>query len=174
MLTSTSTNPAIQAYKVYHLSQAKLDVECRRQIPDLHRIVAHASIVDSVRRWSRDLAEPTEIVPVDPDSDADSDPLEDCHPEDESGKPVRQVVLFDADVDDAAQFHEIRAGSKVMEIHTTLVQSNEKSNLIPSPQRRPPPPPPKASTYDLKDQSWRQTRPVVVRETAVEVTEEDS
>ena len=181
----TSTNPAITAYRVYHMGQAKLDNECRRQTPDLHRIVAHASLVDSVRRWSRDLAEPSETVLVDSSSDEDSYPFEDCFEEedDDDKDPVKSgdVAIFDCDGDGDAEdedHHVInsQSQSKSFEINAGIVHhvQNEKktqSRTPLSPKRRPPPPP--SSKYEFKDQPWRQNRPITVSETAIEVDEDD-
>jgi hypothetical protein len=188
----TSPNPAITAYKVYHLGQAKLDVECRRQTPDLHRIVAHASIVDSVRRWSRDVAEPAETVLVDSDSDADSDPFEDSSSDDdddmmEDALPLGDVTIFDCEVDDdhdaSSTTTEIHQTDKVYTINAGVVtraETRDRDSTKTKPQskssspRRPPPPPPSDSTtYEIKGQNWRRNRPVTVRETAVEVDEDD-
>lgn len=183
--TSSSThkmlpanNPAITAYKVYHLGQAKLDNECRRQTPDLRRIVCHASIVDSVRRWSRELAEPVETVVVDSSSDEESDPFEDCYSseEDLEEDPVASgdVAIFDADVDDDAHaINHSQSDSKSFEINAGVVDhvQNVASKTTASPKRRPPPPP--SSTYEIKDQRWRSNRPIVVRETTIEVGEDD-
>ncbi|EXJ87008.1 hypothetical protein A1O3_03965 [Capronia epimyces CBS 606.96] len=88
---------------LYHLGQSKLDNECRRQTPDLHRIVAHASNVDSVRRWSHDLTELSETVPVDSSSDdEDSDPFKDCYEEEDSEytAPGGDVAIFGCDIGD--------------------------------------------------------------------------
>lgn len=172
-----SNNPAITAYKVYHLGQAKLDNECRRQTPDLRRIVCHASIVDSVRRWSRDLAEPVETVVVDSSSDEESDPFEDCYSseEDLEEDPVisGDVAIFDADVDDDTHvINNQQSNDKSFEINAGVVDhvQNVVSKTSTSPKRRPPPPP---SKYEFKDQTWRQNRPIVVRETTIEVGEDD-
>ncbi|KIY03937.1 uncharacterized protein Z520_00629 [Fonsecaea multimorphosa CBS 102226] len=182
MLASTSTNPAIQAYKVYHLSQTKLDRECRRQTPDLHRIVLHASIVDNVRRWSRDLASPSEAVVVDSESDTDSDPFEDSASDEEyeDAMPVDHVAIFDCEVDDETMIEQ-QSGTngKVYTVQTGVVKSVEtkdaQSNSAPASPRRRAPPPPSAgnSNYELNDQSWKQNRPVTVRETAIEVDGDD-
>lgn len=177
MLTSTN-NPAVTAYRVYHLGQSKLDNECRRQTPDLHRIVAHASIVDNVRRWSRDLVEPSETVLVDSSSDDedDSDPFEDCYEQDnEYAAQAGDVAIFDCDIEDedahvmdAAQQQDLKAYG----INARLVKKDSSEPNAPArPNRRPPPPP--STKYELKDQSWRQNRPILVRETAVEVDEDD-
>ncbi|EXJ76797.1 uncharacterized protein A1O5_01305 [Cladophialophora psammophila CBS 110553] len=182
MLTSTSTNPAIQAYKVYHLSQTKLDRECRRQTPDLHRIVLHASIVDNVRRWSRDLATPSETVVVDSESDTDSDPFEDSASDEEyeDAMPVDQVAIFDCEVDDDTTIEQqSQSTGKVYAVQSGMLQpvdnKDSQSKSAPaSPRRRAPPPPSAAnSTYELHDQSWKQNRPVTVRETAIEVDGDD-
>ncbi|KIW90786.1 uncharacterized protein Z519_08569 [Cladophialophora bantiana CBS 173.52] len=182
MLTSTSSNPAIQAYKVYHLSQTKLDRECRRQTPDLHRIVLHASIVDNVRRWSRDLATPSETVMVDSESDTDSDPFEDSASDEEyeDATHVDQVAIFDCEVDDDTTIEQqSQSNGKVYAVQSGMVQpvanKDSQSKSAPaSPRRRAPPPPSAAkSTYELNDQSWKQNRPVTVRETAIEVDGDD-
>ncbi|KIW33572.1 uncharacterized protein PV07_00411 [Cladophialophora immunda] len=183
MLASTSTNPAIQAYKVYHLSQTKLDRECRRQTPDLHRIVLHASIVDNVRRWSRDLATPSETVVVDSESDTDSDPFEDSASDEEYEDAMSvddQVAIFDCEVDDDTTIEQqSQTNPKVYAVQTGVVPPVETkdapSNSAPaSPRRRAPPPPSAAnSTYELNGQSWKQNRPVTVRETAIEVDGDD-
>lgn len=181
MLASKSTNPAIQAYKVYHLSQTKLDSECRRQTPDLHRIVLHASIVDNVRRWSRDLAIPSETVVVDSDSDTDSDPFDDSASEDdcEDAVAIGQVAIFDCDMDDdtTIETSETSATTKVYEVQTAVVHvenNDSQSKNVPAPKRRAPPPPvARESTYEIKDQCWRQNRPVVVKETTIEVEADD-
>lgn len=178
MLTSTSsTNSAIQAYKVYHLSQTKLDRECRRPTPDLHRIVAHAAIVDSVRRWSRDLASSSETVVVDSDSDADSDPCEDSVSDEESEDTVvvGQVAIFDYEVDDDSKIEQSQNDGTVFEIQAGVGQPVKNRDLksVSPPRRRAPPPPTVGSPYEIKDQSWRQHRPVVVREIAVEVGSDD-
>ncbi|KAK4941092.1 hypothetical protein LTR10_018892 [Elasticomyces elasticus] len=165
----TSSSPAITAYKVYHLGQAKLDTECRRQTPDLRRIVCHASIVDSVRRWSRDLAEPAETVVVDSSSDEESDPFED---EDLEDDPVNsgEVAIFDGDVDDdALVINNSHSNTKSCEINAGVVK-HISTKTSSSPQRRPPPPP---SQYEIKNSTWRQNRPVIVRETTIEVSEDD-
>ncbi|OAP62917.1 hypothetical protein AYL99_02144 [Fonsecaea erecta] len=183
MLASTSTNPAIQAYKVYHLSQTKLDRECRRQTPDLHRIVLHASIVDNVRRWSRDLATPSEAVVIESESDTDSDPFEDSASDEEEYEDAMsadQVAIFDCEVDDDMTIEQqSHTNGKVYAVQTGVVQHVEakdaQSNSAPaSPRRRAPPPPSAASTaYEPNDQSWKQNRPVTVRETAIEVDGDD-
>ncbi|KAH0848466.1 hypothetical protein AYO21_00753 [Fonsecaea monophora] len=180
MLASTSSNPAIQAYKVYHLSQTKLDRECRRQTPDLHRIVLHASIVDNVRRWSRDLATPSETVVVDSESDTDSDPFEDSASDEEyeDASSVDQIAIFDCEVDDETTIEQqSQSNGKVYAVQTGVVQCGENkdsqsSSAPASPRRRAPPPPPSTakSTYD---QSWKQNRPVTVRETAIDVEGDD-
>ncbi|KAK5265951.1 hypothetical protein LTR99_004862 [Exophiala xenobiotica] len=179
-----STNPAITAYRVYHMGQTKLDIECRRQTPDLHKIVAHASIVDSVRRWSRDIAEPSETVLVDSSSDEDSDPYEDGFEDDDDKEedPVRagDVAIFDCDVgvDAEDEDHHVinsqQTQTKSFEINAGIVQHVENKTISRtplSPKRRPPPPP--SSKYEFKDQSWRQNRPIMVSETAIEVDEDD-
>jgi len=178
MLKTTSTNPAIQAYKVYHLSQTKLDRECRRQTPDLHRIVLHASIVDNVRRWSRDLATPSETVVVDSDSDTDTDPCEDSASDEESDDAVTlgQVAIFDCEMDDDITIEKQSEGnSKVCIVQHVENKDSKKSKSKPAcPKRRAPPPPAAAtSTFELRDQGWRQNRPVTVRETAIEVDGDD-
>jgi len=161
MLTSTSSNPAIQAYKVYHLSQTKLDRECRRQTPDLHRIVLHASIVDNVRRWSRDLATPAETVVVDSESDTDSDPFDDSASDEECDDAV---AIFDIEVDDDSTIEQqSQATSKV----TYQVQHVENKDSKKSKSKK------SSTNYDLKTQSRKQNRPVVVREVAVEVDGDD-
>jgi len=161
MLTSTSSNPAIQAYKVYHLSQTKLDRECRRQTPDLHRIVLHASIVDNVRRWSRDLATPSETVVVDSESDTDSDPFDDSASDEECDDAV---AIFDIEVDDDSTIEQqSQATSKV----TYQVQHVENKDSKKSKSKK------SSTNYDLKTQSRKQNRPVVVREVAVEVDGDD-
>ncbi|KAJ9604467.1 hypothetical protein H2200_011303 [Cladophialophora chaetospira] len=167
----TKPNPAIQAYKVYHLSQTKLDKECRRQTPDLHRIVLHASIVDNVRRWSRDMATPSETVVVDSDSDTDSDPFDDsASSEDESEDAV---AIFDIEVDDDSTIEEQThaATGKVTYQVQHVEDKDAKKSSSSSPKRRAPPTPP--SNYELKSQSRKQNRPVIVRETAVEVDGDD-
>merc|ERR1712059_39007 len=108
--------------------QAKLDNECRRQTPDLHRIVAHASLVDSVRRWSRDLAEPSETVLVDSSSDEDSDPFEDCFEEED-----HHVINSQSQ----SKSFEINAGI----VHHVQNEKKTQSRTPLSPKRRPPPPP---------------------------------
>ncbi|KIW21015.1 hypothetical protein PV08_01594 [Exophiala spinifera] len=175
MLTSTN-NPAITAYRVYHLGQTKLDRECRRQTPDLHRIVAHASIVDSVRRWSRDIAEPSETVLVESSSDEeDSDPFEDCY-EDSNEYPAQDgdVAIFDCDIEDE-DAHIIDAATqqdlKHYGVNTHVVEKTSKSNAPASPNRRPPPPP--STKHNSRDHSWRQSRPIMIRETPVEVDEDE-
>lgn len=168
MLTSTPSNPAIQAYKVYHLSQTKLDKECRRQTPDLHRIVLHASIVDNVRRWSRDLATPTETVVVDSDSDTDSDPFDDsASSEDDDAEDA--VAIFDIEVDDDTKIEEeLQATGKVTyELHSQAKDKKSKSTSSTSSKKKTP------ANYELKSQTWKQSRPVTVRETAVEVDGDD-
>ena len=171
------SSPALQAYKVYYLSQRKLDVECRRQTPDLHRLVAHATIVDNVRRWSRDIAEPTETVLIESDSDADSDPFEDSASDDEyeDAVVINDVSIFDYEVDNDEKAAEAETHGKVYEIQTGVMQHVEDASKppVPKPKRRPPPPPPATSRYEFKDQNWRQNRPVVIRETAVEVDADD-
>jgi len=168
----TSNNPAITAYKVYHLGQSKLDTECRRQTPDLRRIVCHASIVDSVRRWSRDLAEPAETVVVDSSSDEESDPFEDSYLEEDLDDPVNagEVAIFDADIDDdALVMDNSQSNAKSFEINAGVVQ-HIATKTSSNPRRRPPPPPP---NYEVKHSSWRGNRPIIVRETTVEVGEDD-
>ncbi|EXJ78758.1 hypothetical protein A1O1_09160 [Capronia coronata CBS 617.96] len=174
----TSTNPAVTAYKVFHLSQIKLDKECRRPTPDLHRIVAHAAIVDNIRRWSREVAEPSETVLVDSESDTDSDPFEDpIEDEDEDAVRLGEVAIYDDDDDETDyQYHQSESDTDhVHDIQLDPLQDSEdheSKSTIPSPNRRPPPPP-TASLYKYKSQSWRQTRPILVKETAVEVDEDD-
>ena len=166
----TSNSPAITAYKVYHLGQSKLDTECRRQTPDLRRIVCHASIVDSVRRWSRDLAEPAETVVVDSSSDEESDPFEDSYSSEEDLEDAGEVAIYDADVDDdTLVMNHSRSNAKSFEINAGVVQ-HIATKTSSSPRRRPPPPP---SNYEVKDSSWRGNRPIIVRETTVEVGEDD-
>ncbi|KAI1624683.1 hypothetical protein EDD37DRAFT_649027 [Exophiala viscosa] len=167
----TSNNPAITAYKVYHLGQFKLDTECRRQTPDLRRIVCHASIVDSVRRWSRDLAEPVETVVVDSSSDEESDPFEDSYSSEEDLEDdAGEVAIYDGDVDDdALVITNAQSNAKSFEINAGIVQ-HIATNTSSSPRKRPPPPP---SQYEVKDSSWRHNRPLIVRETTVEVGEDD-
>merc|ERR1712000_758332 len=161
----TSTNPAITAYRVYHMGQAKLDNECRRQTPDLHRIVAHASLVDSVRRWSRDLAEPSETVLVDSSSDEDSDPFEDCFEEEDDDAEDEDHHVINSQ--SQSKSFEINAGI----VHHVQNEKKTQSRTPLSPKRRPPPPP--SSKYEFKDQPWRQNRPITVSETAIEVDEDD-
>lgn len=173
----TSTNPAITAYKVYYLGQAKLDNECRRQTPDLHRIVAHASIVDSVRRWSRELAEPAETVLVD-DSDGDSDPFEDALSDDEAedAQAIGDVAIFDCDGDGRLDNKE-ESDSTVLDNQVSKKKPVEtldyKTKSTTTSKRRPPPPPPRTSTFEIKAPSWREHRTVIVRETAIEVDADD-
>ncbi|KAJ9644905.1 hypothetical protein H2204_001367 [Knufia peltigerae] len=174
MLTSKN-NPAITAYRVYHLGQSKLDNECRRQTPDLHRIVAHASIVDSVRRWSRDLAEPSETVLVDSSSeDEDSDPFEDCYEEEDNEYTAQggDVAIFDCDIGDE-DAHVIDATQQDLKAFGLDTTTSQTTTAPASPKRRPPPPP--STKYELQDQSFvsKQNRPVMIRETAVEVDEDD-
>ncbi|KAK5060236.1 hypothetical protein LTR84_010121 [Exophiala bonariae] len=166
----TSSNPAITAYKVYHLSSVKLDREARRQTPDLARLVAHATIIDNVRRWSRTTAVPTEAVVV------ESDPFEDSASDEDldSDCDVGEVAVFEFDEEESKEWSGHSQDAKVYEIHSTIVEEHDsKSNPVPAPKRRPPPPPPSSSTYDIKNQGWRQNRPVTVRETAVEVDGDD-
>ncbi|EXJ55861.1 hypothetical protein A1O7_08792 [Cladophialophora yegresii CBS 114405] len=167
-MLSTPSNPAMQAYKVYHLSQTKLDKECRRQTPDLHRIVLHASIVDNVRRWSRDLATPSETVLVDSDSDTDSDPFDDSASSGDEADADDAVAIFDIEGDDDTVIVEqTQASGKV----TYQVQHVENSKSSPAaPKRRAPAPPTK---HELKAQAWKQNRRVTVRETAIEVDSDD-
>jgi hypothetical protein len=170
MLHSKSTNPAIQAYKVYHLSQTKLDRECRRQTPDLHRIVLHASIVDNVRRWSHDLAKPAETVVVDSDSDADSDPFDDSASSDDEIED--NVAIFDCEVDDENTIIESETGGKVTYTVTTSkaqhVENKAKKSSNSSSKKST-----KSSRHDVKSQTWKASRPVTVRETAIEVDADD-
>lgn len=170
MLHSTSSNPAIHAYKVYHLSQTKLDRECRRQTPDLHRIVLHASIVDNVRRWSRDLATPCETVVVDSDSETDSDPFDDSASSEDELEDA--VAIFDIEVDDDMEIEEQARATGELTCQVQHVEcKDKKSKSTPaSPKRRAPQPP---ANYELKSQAWKQNRPVTVRETAVEVDGDD-
>lgn len=166
-MVATSTNPAITAYKVYHLSSVKLDREARRQTPDLGRLVAHANIIDSVRRWSREVAVPTETVLV------DSDPFEDSASDEdvEEDAEVGEVAVFEFEQDNSKDWSSESDSVK----NVVVEETKSSSNALPSPKRRPPPPPPTvaSSTYDIKDQSWRQNRPVMIRETAVEVDADD-
>lgn len=166
----TSSNPAITAYKVYHLSSVKLDREARRQTPDLARLVAHATIIDNVRRWSRTTAVPTEAVVV------ESDPFEDSASDEDldSDCDVGEVAVFEFDEDESKQWSGHSQDAKTYEIHSSIVEEHgSEKNAVPAPKRRPPPPPPSTSTYDIKNQSWRQNRPVTVSETAVEVDGDD-
>lgn len=167
MHPTTSSNPAIQAYKVYHLSQTKLDKECRRQTPDLHRIVLHASIVDNVRRWSRDLATPAETVVVDSDSDTDSDPFDDSASSDEDAEDA--VAIFDIEVDDDTTIEQQGQAAGKVTYHVQHVE-NKDSKKSSSSKRRSGQTPTK---HELKSQTWKQNRPVTVRETAVEVDGDD-
>ncbi|KIV93458.1 hypothetical protein PV10_04670 [Exophiala mesophila] len=160
-------SPAITAYKVYSLGSAKLDREARRQTPDLGRLVAHANIIDNVRRWSRTVAIPTEnvVVEVDPfdDSNSSDEDLED-------DAEVGTVAVFDFSPD------EDEDDVTTKEFVENIVLEEPKPNQVvasTAPRRRPPPPPPTTSTYDIKDHSWRQARPVMIRETAIEVDEDD-
>ncbi len=167
MLPTSASNPAIQAYKVYHLSQTKLDKECRRQTPDLHRIVLHASIVDNVRRWSRDMTTPSETVVVDSDSDTDSDPFDDSASDEEAEDAV---AIFDIEVDDDITIEDqVQAVGKVT-YQVQHVENKDSKKSSSSPKRRAPAPP---SNHDMKSQSRKQNRPVIVRETAVEVFDGD-
>ncbi|RVX75043.1 hypothetical protein B0A52_01320 [Exophiala mesophila] len=159
-------SPAITAYKVYNLGSAKLDREARRQTPDLARLVAHANIIDNVRRWSRTVAIPTEnvVVEVDPFDDSASS---DEDPEDDA--EVGTVAVFDFSPDEDED-------ETTKEFVENIVMEEPKPNQVvtsTAPRRRPPPPPPTTSTYDIKDHSWRQARPVMIRETAIEVDEDD-
>jgi hypothetical protein len=167
MHPATSSNPAIHAYKVYHLSQSKLDRECRRQTPDLHKIVLHASIVDNVRRWSRDLATPAETVVVDSDSDTDSDPFDDSASSDEDAEDA--VAIFDIEVDDDTLIEDQERAAGKVTYHVQHVENKESKKSSPSKRRSPQTP----SKQDLKAQSWKQNRPVTVREKAVEVDGDD-
>ena len=166
---STSSNPAIHAYKVYHLSQTKLDRECRRQTPDLHRIVLHASIVDNVRRWSRDLATPAETVVVDSDSDTDADPFDDsASSSDDEAEDA--VAIFDIEVDDDVTIeNQSQATGKVTYKvqHVENAKDSKKKSSSSSSKRG------AESKHDMKSQVWKQNRPVTVRETAVEVDGDD-
>lgn len=167
MLPTSGSNPAIQAYKVYHLSQTKLDKECRRQTPDLHRIVLHASIVDNVRRWSRDMATPSETVVVDSDSDTDSDPFDDSASDEEADDAV---AIFDIEVDDDTTIEsQVQATGKVT-YRVQHVEDKDSKKSSSSPKRRAPAPPP---NYEMKSQSRKPNRPVIVRETAIEVDGDD-
>jgi len=47
-------NSALTAYRLFCLSRRKLGHEEARQTPDLHRLVAHALMLDNIRRWSRE------------------------------------------------------------------------------------------------------------------------
>lgn len=167
----STSNPAITAYKVYHLSSVKLDREARRQTPDLGRLVAHATIIDNVRRWSRSTAVPTEAVVI------DSDPFEDSASDEDldSDCDVGEVAVFDFDDEKSKEWSGHSQDAKTYEITTTtiVIEHDSKSDIGPAPRRRPPPPPPTTSTYNIKDQSWRQNRPVTVRESAVEVDGDD-
>jgi hypothetical protein len=67
--TEHSSNPAITAYQVYHLSSAKLDREACRQTPDLGCLVAHSTIIDNVCRWRRNTTVSTKEVREEVDKD---------------------------------------------------------------------------------------------------------
>jgi hypothetical protein len=107
-------------------------------------------------------------VVVDSSSDEESDPSEDCY----SSEEDLEVAIFDADVDDDAHVINQQSDNKCFEINAGVVDHVEivASKTSSSPKRRPPPPP---SHYELKDSRWRQNRPIVVRETTVEVGEDD-
>ena len=174
MLTSTPGNPAIQAYKVYHLSQVKLDRECRRQTPDLHRIVLHASIVDNVRRWSNDVTTPSETVIVDSDSENDSDPFdESASSEDDDCEDA--VAIFDIEVDDDSKILEHTQATGKVSCHVQHVEKKDskkdsKKSTSKSKSQSKSKSKSKISTdYELKSQSWKRNRPVTVQETVVEV-----
>ena len=168
MLITTSSNPAIQAYKVYHLSQTKLVKECRRQIPDLHRIVLHASIVDNVRRWSRDMDTPAETVVVDSDSHTDNDPFEDSSSSDEETEDG--VAIFDIEVDDDTTIDQAQAGNGKVTYHVEYIENKDHKEKFSAPKRKAPAP---SSQIVMKTQAWKQNRPVLVWETAIEVDGDD-
>jgi len=168
MHPSTSSNPAIQAYKVYHLSQVKLDKECRSQTPDLRRIVCHASIVDNVRRWSRDLATPAETVVVDSESDTDSDPFEDSSSDDDIDEAEDAVAIFDIDVDDETTIEEQAQATGKVTYTVQHVEDKDSKKSSSSKKRSQ-----QASKHELKSQTWKKNRPITIRETAIEVDADD-
>ena len=168
----TSPNPAIHAYKVYCLSQTKLDRECRRQTPDLHRIILHASIVDNIRRWSCDLATLCEPMAVDSDSDTDHDPFDDSASS-EDDETEDTVAIIDIEANDDSSVVQCRATSKVtcQVQHIENMTSNTQSSSS-APQCRGPAP----STQNkmkTQTQKQKQNRPIIVRETVVEVDNHD-
>jgi len=93
-----------------------------------------------------------------------------------STKEVREEIDKDYDVGEAAIFEfdkygakkvsgHARPTSKALDISTNNAEG-QKSNPkgIPALMRRPPPPPRSTATYDIKNQTWRQNRPVMARE----------
>jgi hypothetical protein len=89
-----------------------------------------------------------------------------------SGK--RSTKIYD--VGEAAIFEFDKYGAKKVSVHarstskaldiSTNDAEEQKCNPkgIPALKRRPPPPPRSTATYDIKNQTWRQNRPVMVRE----------
>lgn len=119
---------------------------------------------------------------MDSDSDTDSDPFEDPTSDEDSEDAVTmgEVKIYDDDnVDASDQNQSSDPDSHVHNIQTHAAQQteNRKTESVtipkPSPKRRPPPPPPATSLYELKWQSWRENRPVLIKETAIEVEEDD-
>jgi hypothetical protein len=157
--TEHSSNPAITAHQVYHLSSAKLDREACRQTPNLGRLVAHSTIIDNVRRLRPNTAVSTEAVQEEIVKDYD----------------VGEAAIFEFDKYGAKKMSgHARSTSKAFEISTTDAEE-QKSNpkIIPALKRRPPPPPRSTATYDIRNQTWRQNRPVMVRERALKVEADD-
>ena len=148
--TEHPPNPAITAYQVYHLSSAKLDREACRQTPDLGRLVAHSTIIDNVCPSRRNMTVSTKEVREEIDKDYD----------------VGEAAIFEFDKYGAKKVSgHARPTSKALDISTNNAEG-QKSNPkgIPALMRRPPPPPRSTATYDIKNQTWRQNRPVMARE----------
>jgi len=88
---------------------------------------------------------------------------------------VGEAAIFEFDKYDAKKLSDLaRSTSVIFEISTNDAEE-QKSNpkIIPALKRQPPPPPHSTSTYDIKNQTWRQNRPVMVRERALKVEADD-
>jgi hypothetical protein len=164
--TEYSPSTAKTAHQVYQLASAKLNGEACRRTPDLGRLVAHATIIDNIRRWSRSTAVSIDQVLVEPepveDSASEEQIGEDC---DVGGAPVFEFEKYIA----KEWCSHARSTAKVYEISTHDAEEqkfNPKSR--PELKRRLPLPLSWTSTYDNKNQAWSQNRPVMVRERAVE------
>ncbi|KAK5044391.1 hypothetical protein LTR84_011302 [Exophiala bonariae] len=166
LATEYSPSPAKKAHQVYQLASAKLNGEACRRTPDLGRLVAHATIIDNIRRWSRSTAGSIDQVLVEPE------PVEGSASEERIGEgyDVVGAAAFEFENNIAKEWSgHARSTAMVSEIsaHDAEEQKFNPKNR-PELKRRLPLPLSWTSTCDNKNQAWSQDRPVIVRERAVE------